>query len=100
MRTASNLGSGWVRQHTFRTHGFGPRVALSSGKIFEAWTTASEPSRAFVAEVPTSGGTWTGAAVSPTNSQLFHGVVALAGVGGKATVLVYDGNRIYAKTQR
>jgi hypothetical protein len=96
--TANDRGGRWGSVHTFRTNGTGPRVALSSGKVFEAWTTAAQPSRAFVAEVPTSGGTWTGTTVSPL-SQAFHVVVGLAGVGGKATVLIYDGTRVYTRTQ-
>jgi hypothetical protein len=96
--TANDRAGGWRTVHTFNTHGIGPRVAMSSGKVFEAWTTSADPARAFVAERPTGAGAWTGVTVSPSGTA-FHFVVALAGVGGKATVLVYDGNRVYSRTQ-
>lgn len=91
--------SGWETVKVFNTRGFGPRIAMSSGKVFAAWTTADGPSRAFAAERSTeAGATWTGVTISPSDPA-DHRVLAVTGTGGKATVLIWDGTRVYGRTQ-
>jgi hypothetical protein len=96
--TANDRG-GWRTTKVFNTRGSGPRVAFSRSKVFEAWTTTPDPTRAFAAERSTAAGAaWTGVTISPAGSAN-HRVLAVAGFGAKATVLIWDGTRVYSRTQ-
>src|SRR4051794_24007464 len=78
--------SGHFVSHTFATpaipHGR-PKVAVSAGRVFAAWTTGG--SRTFVAV--RSGTAWSGGYASPASATRLQFVVALVPRGGKATAL-------------
>jgi hypothetical protein len=98
--------SGTFRSHTFNTHGSTSRVAVSSGRVFVAWSPprgASTFVHVFVAE--RRAGSWSGLNLprSTPGHELAAGVTAY---GGKATVRFHGGDPgswevpiLYARTQ-
>jgi hypothetical protein len=89
---------GSLHGHTFATRGTGPKVAVSAGRFFVAFSTAptSGPAHVFLAE--RSGANWVGndvTAAAPARET----VVALTAAGGNATVLGAEAARLWAKTQ-
>jgi hypothetical protein len=105
--TADDRG-GWGPAHTFRTRGFQPRIAASGGKVVAGWTTGLQdgqarlgerPSRVYVVQRPSSGGTWTGGYISAT-SRHPQRLLALTSADGKASALMAGGGSVYARTQR
>jgi hypothetical protein len=86
--------SGVFRSHTFVTGAsFRPRVAVSLGKVFVIWTTP-DPARTFFAE--RVAGAWSGAYLSDPPRPGF----VVTARGGKATVLMLSGLRLFARTQQ
>ena len=85
--------SGVFRSHTFVTGAsFRPRVAVSLGRVFVIWTTPQ--TRTFFAE--RVAGAWSGAYLSdPPRPGL-----AVTARGGKATVLMLSGLRLFARTEQ
>jgi hypothetical protein len=105
--TAYDRG-GWGPAHTFPTRGFQPRIAASGGKVVAGWTTGVQdgrarigqgPSRVYVVQRPSSGGTWTGGYL-PATSRHPQRLLALTSAGGKAAALIAGGGSVYARTQR
>jgi hypothetical protein len=85
--------SGVFRSHTFVTGAsFRPRVAVSLGRVFVIWTTPQN--RTFFAE--RVAGAWSGAYLSDPPRPGF----AVTARGGKATVLMLSGLRLFARTEQ
>jgi hypothetical protein len=85
--------SGAFRSHTFVTGAsFRPRVAVSLGRAFVIWTTPQN--RTFFAE--RVAGTWSGAYLSDPPRPGF----VVTARGGKATVLMLSGLRLFARTEQ
>jgi hypothetical protein len=88
----SDNRSGSFHGHHFVTLGLYPRIAVSSGRTFLAWSTQSrgdEPTHIFVAE--RDGGTWTGLHL-PRVTTAWERTVETTAYRGKATVLQIDAN--------
>jgi len=78
--------SGVFRSHTFNTHGGGPSVAVSLGRVFVAWSTSSGSTtlaHVFVAERHAS--SWTGLNL-PQSTPSHEFAAGVTARGGKATV--------------
>jgi hypothetical protein len=87
-----------LRGTAFATAGTGPRLAVSGGRFFVAWSTtpSSGPSHVFLAE--RGGANWVGRDVTPAAAGR-ETAVALTAAGGNATVLGTEAGRLWAKTQ-
>jgi hypothetical protein len=101
----SDNRSGRFRGHRFFTPGAYPRIAVSGGKTFLAWSTQSrsdEPYHVFVAE--RAGSTWTGLNL-PKATPAWEITEEATAYAGKATVLQLDvnvggKNLVLARSQR
>jgi hypothetical protein len=101
----SDNRSGRFHGHRFFTPGWYPRIAVSGGKTFVAWSAHSrsdEPYHVFVAE--RAGTTWTGLNL-PRVTPAFEITEEVTAYGGKATVLQLDVNvggrdLVLARSQR
>ena len=90
---ADNAG-GTFATHTFATHGVGPKVGASGGRVFVGWTIGSSSSQQlFFAE--RSAGSWTGVVLAS-----FPGVAAaVLGQGGKARAIYGEDERFHLRAQ-
>jgi hypothetical protein len=90
--------TGSFRSHLFATPGAAPRVAVSAGRVFIAWTLlrGTGPTHVFLAE--RSGALWVGNDVTPAAATT-EAAVAVAASGGAATVLGVEASRLWAKSQ-
>ncbi len=87
-----NATGPWTTKR-FATAGFNSSLAVSSGKVFVAWTTTGGNQRVFVAE--RTGATWSGATVTGP----FARSLSLAATAGKATTIYTPGTDVRLRVQ-
>jgi hypothetical protein len=97
----ANNATGAFLSHTFTTPAVQhqrPRIAVAPGQVVVGWTTQAAVFRAFVAE--RTGGSWTGAAASPTGLSRLQFLTGVTTTGGTATATIVSlTSQLYSATE-
>lgn len=90
---STNVSGVWLTR-SFAVHGYHPRIAANSGKIFASYEAPDRGGPIYLVE-RSAAGTWTGAVITGLRAGNFGTWAA----NGRATVLYFSANGLSARQQ-